>query len=270
MTRPTLAVLGLALLLAACQPSVSVSPSASAAESIESVELTILAAASLQDALEEIEVAYEAAVPGTDLVIATDSSTALRTQIEEGAPADVFLSADIANPQALREAGLASGDPVSYAGNRVALVVPTDNPGAIESPADLATAGVQIIAAGPEVPITSYVAEVVANLAVLADYPADFADAYAGNVVSEEDNVRGVLTKIELGEGDAGFVYQTDAQSSAAVLDIEIPEDANTHAVYAGCAIADSENLDAAEAFLFWLAGSDGQTILAEFGFTAP
>lgn len=269
MTGALLVVAALALLLAACQPSAAASPAASAAQSVEAVELTVLGAASLHDALTEIEVAYEAAVPGNDLVIATDSSAALRTQIEEGLPADVFLSADIANPQALRETGLTSGDPVPYAGNRLALVVPTDNPAGIESPADLAAA-VQIIAAGPGVPITSYVAEVVANLAALSDYPAGFADAYAANVVSEEDNVRGVLTKIELGEGDAGFVYQTDAQSSSEVLAVEIPEGANTHAVYAACAISDSDNLDAAEAFLAWLAGPGGQGVLAEFGFTEP
>jgi molybdate transport system substrate-binding protein len=264
----------MALVLAACQPSASANPSASvdepsAAASVEDVELTILGAASLQDALDEIDVEYEAAVPGTNLVIATDSSAALRTQIEEGSPADVYLSADTSNPDTLVEAGIGV-ETVEYAGNSVALVVPMDNPAGIESPADLATAGIQIIAAGAEVPITSYVAEVVANLAGLPDYPAGFADAYAANVVSEEDNVRGVLTKIELDEGDAGFVYQTDAESSADVQIIEIPEDANTHAVYGGCVISDSNRLEAAEAFLTWLAGPDGQAMLAEFGFIGP
>jgi molybdate transport system substrate-binding protein len=257
--RPLLAVLALALGSVACQPAASASP----------VELTVLGAASLQDALDEVEVQYEAAVAGTDLVVTTDSSAALRTQIEEGNPADVFLSADTANPDALVEAGLGV-ETVEYAGNSVALVVSMENPAGIGSPADLATAGVQVIAAGPEVPITAYVAEVVANLAELPDYPADFAEAYAANVVSEEDNVRGVLTKIELDEGDAGFVYQTDAESSSEVEIIDIPEDANTHAVYGGCVISDSGHLDAAGAFLAWLAGTNGQAILAEFGFVAP
>lgn len=251
-----LAVPALALLLVACQQSASAS-------------LTVLAAASLQDVLDEIEVAYEASVPGTDLLIATDSSAALRAQIEQGAPADVFLAADTANPDALVDAGLGV-ETVVYAGNSVALIVPMENPARIGSPADLAAPGVQIIAAGPEVPITSYVAEVVANLAELPDYPAAFADAYASNVVSEEDNVRGILTKVALAEGDAGFVYQTDAQSSADVRDIPIPDDANAHAVYGGCVISDSDNPEAAEAFLAWLAGPDGQAILAEYGFIEP
>jgi molybdate transport system substrate-binding protein len=255
-----------ALLLAACSPSAA----ASAAASVQPFQLTIFAAASLADALVEVEAQYEAAGSGADLLVATDSSAALRTQIEEGAPAGVYLSADTANPDALVEAGLAEGDAVLYAGNSLALVVPLDNAAGIETPADLANAGVQIIAAGPEVPITSYAAEVVAALAALPDYPAGFADAYAANVASEEENVHAVLSRIELDEGDAGFVYQTDAQASTAVTVIPIPEGANTHATYAGCVIAGSDELDQAEAFLAWLAGPDGQSILDEFGFVAP
>ena len=258
MNARSLRAVGVALLLAACQPTVA-----------ETVELTTFGAASLSDVLATIEEEYEADAPGIDLVIATDSSTALRTQIEEGAPADVFLSADTANPAALVEGELAR-EAVEFAANTIALVVPVENPAGIESPADLATAGAQIIAAGPEVPITGYVTEVVANLAAMPDYPAAFADAYAANVVSQEDNVSGVLAKIELGEGDAGFVYQTDARASSEVLLIPIPEEANVHAVYAGCVTADSRHGPEATAFLDWLAGPEGQSILAEYGFVAP
>lgn len=268
MSARSLLAAAAAALLVACQPSASVT-SPSSGDASESVDLTVFGAASLADALAIIEEEYESAVPGIDLVVATDSSTALRTQIEEGAPADVFLSADTGNPEALAAAGLAE-DPVEYAGNSIALVVPLMNPAGIQIPADLATAGVQIIAAGPEVPISGYVAEVVASLAALPGYPAGFADAYTANVVSEEDNVRAVIAKVELGEGDAGFVYQTDGLASAEVLDISIPEEANTHAIYAGCVIADSDHLPEAEAFLDWLAGPDGQATLAEFGFVAP
>jgi molybdate transport system substrate-binding protein len=273
-----IAALAAALVLAACAPSASPSPSppapssapASAPASVEPFELTVFGAASLTDALAEIESVYEAERPGANLVIATDSSAALRTQIEEGAPADVFLSADSAHPAALAEAGLASSDPVRYAGNSLALVVPGGNPAGIESPVDLATPGVLVIAAGPEVPITAYTAEVVANLAALPGYPANFAEAYAANVASEEENVRAVLNRIELNEGDAGFVYETDALASDAVTVVDIPEEANTAATYAGCVIAASEHLAEAEAFLAWLTGPDGQSILAEFGFVAP
>ncbi|HJT63864.1 MAG TPA: molybdate ABC transporter substrate-binding protein [Candidatus Limnocylindria bacterium] len=257
-----------AVLLVACQPSASVSPPSSDG-AVEPVELSVFGAASLSDALAIIEEEYEGVVPGIDLVVATDSSTALRTQIEEGAPADVFLSADTANPDALVDAGLTEAA-IEFAGNAITLVVPLMNPAEIVTPADLATTDVQVIGAGQEVPITRYVNEVVASLAALPDYPERFADAYAANVVSEEDNVRAVMTKVELGEGDAGFVYQTDAQASAQVLSIAIPDEANTHAVYAGCVIATSDRVLEAAAFLDWLAGADGQAILAESGFVAP
>jgi molybdate transport system substrate-binding protein len=252
--------------LTACTASPAGTPTP--APSVEAFELTIFGAASLTDALARIETTYEAEVPGADLVIATDSSAALRTQIEEGAPADVFLGADTSNVRALAQAGLCSDSrSVPFAGNSLALVVPSTNPGGIASPADLARPGVAIIAAGPEVPITRYAAQVVADLARLPGYPADFADRYAANVVSEEDNVRGVLAKIELSEGDAGFVYVTDGLASELVVPVEIPPQANAHAIYAGCAIAESPRLGDAEAFMDWLTGPDGQRILDRFGF---
>ena len=105
------------------------------------MELTIFAAASLKNMLAEAETAYEASHPGTDLTISTDSSAALATQIEQGAPADVFLSADTTNPQKLVDGGFASGDAVPFAANTLTLIVPTDNPARIESPADLAKPG---------------------------------------------------------------------------------------------------------------------------------
>ncbi len=144
------------------------------------MELTIFGAASLQDALAEMETAYEAAVPGTTLVIATDSSAALRTQIEEGAPADVFLAADATNPEALYDAGLTAGRPQRSSATRWHSSCRPITRRESSSPADLATTGVRIIAAGPEVPITTYAAEVVANLAALPDYPAGFADGVRG------------------------------------------------------------------------------------------
>jgi len=249
-------------------PSALATPSASAAAA--PVELTIVGAASLADVLERARAAYEDAVPGTTLTISTDSSSALRTQIEQGAPVDVFLSADTTNPQTLIDAGLTDREAVNFAGNELTIIVPTDNPAAIDSPADLATAGVQIVAAGEEVPITRYATEAVDNLATLEGYPAGFAAAYAGNVVSREDNVRAVVAKIELGEGDAGIVYVTDAAASTAADTTEIPDEVNVLATYAGVVVGASDHAEAARAFLGWLAGPDGQAILAEFGFLPP
>lgn len=232
-----------------------------------SVELTLYAAASLEDALSEIGGAYETATPGVQLAIATDSSATLRTQIEQGAPADVFLSADTKHPQGLVDKGLADGMAVPFIGNRLTIIVPSSNPAGIRSPADLAGVGVRIVAAGDEVPISAYANEVVTNLAGLAGYPTDFADAYARNVVSREDDVRVVVAKIQLGEGDAAIVYATDPRSAANVKTIEIPAEANVTATYAGVVVKASDHRSEAKALLDWVAGPAGSAIFERFGF---
>jgi molybdate transport system substrate-binding protein len=235
-----------------------------------SADLTIFGAASLKAALEAVERAYEIANPGTTLTVSTDSSAALETQIEQGAPADVFLSADTSNPRKLVDAGLAAGEPVAFAGNTLTIVVPGDNPAGIATAADLARDGLRIIAAGDEVPITKYATQLVDNLAGQPGASADFAAAYAANIASKEDNVSAVVAKIALGEGDAGIVYVTDAAAADGVETIDVPDSANVPATYAGVAIGASPNRAAASAFLDWLAGPDGQAVLAEFGFLPP
>jgi molybdate transport system substrate-binding protein len=202
--------------------------------------------------------------------VSTDSSSALETKIEQGAPADVFLSADTTNPKKLVEKGLAAGNAVTFASNKLTVIVPTANPGGISTPADLAKAGLKVIAAGDDVPITKYANQLVANLAKEPGYPADFVSGYTANVVSKEDNVKAVVGKIELGEGDAGIVYVTDAKASTKVEPVDVPDSANVPATYAGVVVKASPNADAATAFLTWFAGPDGQAILADFGFLPP
>jgi molybdate transport system substrate-binding protein len=182
----------------------------------------------------------------------------------------VFLSADSANPQRLADRGLAAGRPVVFATNELAVIVPAGNPGGVDTPADLARPGVKVIAAGGAVPITGYAEQLVANLAREPGYPPGFASAYAANIVSREDNVAGVVAKVALGEGDAGIVYATDARGSGQVAAIDVPAEANVRATYAGVAIAASPDVAGATAFLDWLAGPDGQAILAEAGFSGP
>ena len=232
--------------------------------------LTLYAAASLTDAMRRAQAAYEAAVPGVHLTLSTGSSGALRTQIEQGAQADLFLSADAANPEALVREGLADGEPLRFAENRLTIIVPRDNPSGIRAPADLARPGVKVIAAGDAAPIAAYAAQVVGNLARLAGYAPDFAAKYAANVVSREDDVRAVVTKIELGEGDAAIVYATDAAASSKVETIAIPGAANITATYAGIVVKGSAHAAAARGFLTWLAGSQGRAILHDFGFLPP
>ncbi|MDP9251289.1 MAG: molybdate ABC transporter substrate-binding protein [Chloroflexota bacterium] len=255
--------LALVLFLAACAAP-------GATPSAKPVELTVYGAASLSGVLADAKTAYQAANPGVTLTIATDSSATLRTQIEQGAPADVFLSADTKNPQTLADAGLTKGGLVAFAGNRLTIIVPTGNPAKIQTPADLARAGLRIVAAGYAVPITAYATQVVANLAKLAGYPAGFAASYAANVVSQEDNVKAIVAKIELGEGDAGIVYVTDAAASTKVSPVAIPEAANVLATYAGMVVRASSHATQAQTFLDWLAGPAGQAILTAHGFIPP
>jgi len=112
-----------------------------------------------------------------------------------------------------------------------------------------------------------YATQLVDGLAREPGYPAGFAAAYAANIVSKEDNVKAVVAKIELGEGDAGIVYVTDAAASTGIKTIDVPDAANVRATYAGIVVKASSHRDAAKAFLDWFAGPDGQRILSSFGF---
>jgi molybdate transport system substrate-binding protein len=273
-SRTVLSIAVVALILGACSSAASPSPSTPGASapagSAAPANLTIYGAASLKAVLAKVKASYEAANPGTTLTISTDSSSALETQIEQGAPADVCLSADTKNPQTLIDKGLAAGSLTKFAGNLLTVIVPTGNPAGIQTPADLAGSGVKVIAAGDTVPITKYATQLVANLAKQAGYPPDFVAKYTANIVSKEDNVAAVLAKIELGEGDAGIVYVTDAKTSTTVTTVAVPDAANVPATYAGVVVKASRNLAAATAFLTWFAGPDGQAILASFGFLPP
>lgn len=234
------------------------------------VSLVVFAAASLRDALEVAAASYRQATPGTTIQVLADSSTTLRTQIEQGAPADLFLSADTRSPQTLVDADLTDGPSVPFAGNTLAFIVPTANPAGIESPADLARPGVKVIAAGDEVPITKYTADLIDRLSTSDGYPPGFAAALAANVVSKEDNVKAIVTKVALGEGDVGIVYRSDAHGRDDVTVIPIPEDRNVTATYAGVVVKASANGAPAHDFLAWLVGPDGQAVLGTFGFRPP
>jgi molybdate transport system substrate-binding protein len=279
------AFLAFALVLVACSSSggasapsaaasagqASTAPStAPASPSGAAVELEIYGAASLKGALDAAKPVYEASHPGVTLVMSTDASSALETKIEQGAPASVFLSADTTNPQKLVDTGLTTGPPVNFAKNILTVIVPIANPAKIKTPADLAEPAVKIIAAGDAVPITKYANMLVANLAKQPGYPANYVAAYNANVVSKEDNVKAVVAKLELGVGDAGIAYVTDAKASTKVATVDVPPSANVVATYAGVVSKASPNPKAANDFLTWFAGPDGQAILSGFGFKPP
>jgi molybdate transport system substrate-binding protein len=276
-------VAGLAavVFLAACSGSASISSGSTSAPAPGSisvasatpvpVELTVFAAASLKAAFVKLGSAFEAAHPGVTVVFSFDASSVLRTQVEQGAPADVFASADEKNPAALVDAGLAVGPPTSFTANALTVIVPVGNPAKIATPPDLARPGVKVVAAGAAVPITKYADQLLANLAAQPGYPPDFLAAVTANVVSREDNVKGIVTKIELGEGDAGIVYVTDARASGKVESVPLPDAANVRATYDAVVIRASAHPAQAADFLTFLRGTDGQAILADFGFlSAP
>jgi molybdate transport system substrate-binding protein len=253
------------LLLTACSSN---SPPSSG--STGSTHLTVLAAASLTKVFPKIGAEFVKQHPGTSFGWSFAGTDTLAAQIEQGAPADVFLSADQTNPKKLVDKTLADA-PVTFAGNRLTVIVPTDNPGKVVAATDVGRPGVKVIAAGDKVPITRYATQLVANLSKGVDDPAAFVAAYAKNIVSKEDNVAAVVSKIELGEGDAAIVYVTDAKASTKVGTVEIiPASANVLATYAGVVVKSTTQPDAANAFLAWLAGPDGQAILGEFGFLPP
>jgi molybdate transport system substrate-binding protein len=234
------------------------------------LSLVIFAAASLQPVTDAIASAYAEGESAVDLVFSTDSSAALATKIQEGGPADVFLSADTANAQRLADAGLVDGAVVPFAANTLALIVPLTNPAGLGTPADLARPGVRVIAAGDAVPVTKYAARLTANLATLPGYPPDFVDRYTANVASREDSVAGVLAKVALGEGDAGIVYATDAAASDGVTVIAVPDAANVRALYGGVVVKAGSHREASRRFLAWLVGAEGQAALSTSGFLAP
>src|SRR5664280_1972687 len=270
-SRIVVSMTALTLVIAACSSGSSRSPSTVASVAgAAPASLTIYGAASLKAVLAKAQTAYQATNPGTTITISTDSSSALETKIEQGAPADVFLSADTANPQKLVDKGLAAGALTKFAGNLLSVIAPTANPAGIRTPADLARAGIKIITCGDTVPIARYAAQLVANLARQPGYSADFVAKYTANIASKEDSVAAVVSKIELGEGDAGVVYVTDAKTSTKVTAIAVPNGANVSATYSGVVVKASANVAAAQAFLTWFAGPDGQAILASFGFLPP
>jgi len=185
------------------------------------------------------------------------------------AEADVFASANLGQMDAATDAGVIAGDPVLFTRNRLAIVVPSDNPAGITGLADLATPDVALVVAAPEVPVGQYAREAACRAAAdPATYGDAFLDGLAANIVSNEDNVKAVVTKVQLGEADAGIVYTTDVTPDVAgdVQVIEIPDPVNVIAEYP---IAPVEGGDAAlaTAFIAYVLGPDGQGTLAGAGF---
>ena len=224
-------------------------------------DITVLAAASLTDSFKEIGTAFEAANPGSKVTFSFAASSALVTQINQGAPADVFASADTANMDKLTAASGAgvSAPPVTFATNKLQIIVGKGNPKGITGVADLAKSGVIYVTAAPEVPIGAYAKQVLDKAKV--------------NVTpkSLEADVKSVVNKVTLGEADAGIVYTTDVKAAGdKAVGVVIPDDLNVIATYPIAVTKATKNSSAASAFVSFVAGTQGQTILAKYGFAKP
>lgn len=233
-------------------------------------ELTVFAAASLTDAFERIGEDLAERNPGLTITYNFAGSQALATQLREGAAADVFASANEAQMATAIADGVIAGEPAIFARNRLAIVLPADNPAGLDEPGDLGQTGLRLVLAQPEVPAGRYAREAICRMAAdVVTYGDGVAERVAGNVVSEEEDVRDVLTKVRLGEADAGVVYASDARAAGNdVAVIEIPDAVNVHASYPIAAVANGDT-DLAAAFMGFVLGAEGQAVLADFGFEA-
>lgn len=247
----------LVLMLAACSPKAAGEPSQ---------DLTVFAASSLTDAYQELAAAFEAQNPSVVVLLNFGGSSTLSTQILEGAPADVFASANQAQMQLIAEAGLLAAPAPDFASNRLTIIVPADNPAGLQSATDLAQPGMALVLAAPGVPVREYSDQAIAQLG-----DAEFQAAVYANLVSEEENVRIVVTKVALGEADAGIVYTSDVTPAVAgdLQQIAIPDEANVIAAYPIAVLAETGNPDLAHTFLDFVLSAAGQVILQSWGLGA-
>ena len=254
------ALAAVGLLLAGCGSSDTGDSSSGASTAPpEAQTLTVLAAASLTDAFTALEKKFEADHPGVDVKVSFDGSSALVQQITNGAPADVFASADEKNMKKVTDAGLADGTPEIFATNQLMIAVPPDNPAGIASFADLAKDGVVVVVCAPQVPCGS------------ATEKVEQATGVTLKPVSEEQNVKSVLTKVQSGEADAGVVYVTDVNSAGdKVKGIEFPESEQAINSYPIAALKDAPAADLAKEFVALVRGKDGKAELEKVGFVVP
>ncbi len=266
--RLLLPVLAMALALAACSPIAEAAPASPVPPTPEPRTLTVFAAASLTGSFTEIGKAFEAANPGATVALNFAGSQALRTQIEQGASADVFASADHKNMDTMvGESLIADGKYQDFATNQLIVILPPSNPANIQGLQDLAKPGIKLDLADASVPAGNYARQVLTNLSKDPTYGSDFSARVLANVVSNETDVKQVVSKVDLGEADAGIVYLTDAQAAPGLKTAAIPASFNVTAKYPIAVIAKSPNAGLAASFVAFVLSPDGQAILKKYGF---
>ena len=271
MRRTPLAlVLGVLLLalpiLAACGSS----STSGGGTTTKNVTLNVFAAASLTGAFTEMGKNFESANPGVKVVFNFAGSQQLATQIGQGADADVFASANTTQMNNVVKSGQIDANASRvFIKNKLVVVFPKDNPKNITKPQDIAASGVKLILCDKTVPCGQYALDFFDKASATADYGADFKANALKNVISNETDVKQVLTKVGLGEADAGIVYTSDAtgDSGANVSHIDIPVSLQTIATYPIAATKASKNPDVASAWIDYVFTSKGQAVLAKYGF---
>ncbi len=229
--------------------------------------LTVFAAASLSEAFTAIGKRLEALYPNLRILFNFAGSQTLRTQLEQGAPADVFASANIRQMELAQQGEVVQDQAPIFIKNRLTLIVPEQNPGRVTALRDLANPGLKLALAGQHVPVGRYSRQVLRR--ATSDYGADFEARVLQNLVSEEHNVKQVVTKIQLGEADVGITYVSDitAQLANAVRSIPIPDAYNLIASYPIAVVHHTRQRSAAAVFIDFVRSAQGQAIMKSYNF---
>jgi molybdate transport system substrate-binding protein len=228
----------------------------------------VFAASSLTDAFNNAKTAFQAKNPKVSITYNFAGTPTLRTQLEQGAKADVFASANVQQMDLAVNSGVIQGGAVLFAANKLVVVTPASS-ALVNTPGDLARPGVKLVLALKDVPAGGYARDAIAKMDASGKYGRGFASRTLANLVSEEPHVKQALAKVALGEADAAVVYGTDVASdvSAKVRQIAIPDRFNVLALYPIAVVKGASNAPAAEQFIAFLRSPEGQAIMARQGF---
>src|SRR4028119_1546594 len=229
--------------------------------------LTVLAASSLTDAFGELAGRFEEQNPGVEVRQSFESSSTLITQIQQGAPADVFASASEEEMDTAVDDGLVDGKPDIFVKNREVVLVPKDNPASIEAFRDVAKPGVRLVLAEEGVPAANYALEILGKAD--REYGSGFEKDVLSNVVSREADVRASVNRVAVGDADATFGYASDHTPDIRdrVEVVPIPPDLNIIATYPVAALEDAKEPDLARRWVDLVTGEEGQRVLGKWGF---
>ena len=232
--------------------------------------LTVFAAASLTGAFQEIGKDFEANTPGVSMRFNFAGSQILRVQIEQGASADVFASADHKNIDMLVTDRLVALDSYQdFVTNKLVVILPVGNPGKVDTLGDLARPHLKLVLADASVPAGNYARQILTKMSEDPTYGVEFKSKVLLNLVSNETDVKQVVAKVELGEADAGIVYHSDAIASPGLIAITIPDEYNVTARYPIAILTDAPEAQLAEAFIAFILSPAGQEVLSKWGFTS-